>query len=409
MISIGIIGASGFTGVRAAAPVRAPPRARRARAPPATRQAGTAVADLYPSLAAAYPATSCSSRTSRDLLDDVDGVFLGLPHGASQALVPDVRRPREGGRRPRRRLPAARRRALRAVVRRAAHRSPTCSTAFAYGLPELYRTEHRARPTRRRARVLPDGGHPRRSRRWCGPGAIEPTGVIVDAASGVSGAGRPPKPTTTFCTVDEDFTAYGLLDHRHTPEMETHTGAIGAVHPAPRADEPGHPGHLLRPAGPRAVTSTDDAARRARPTPTPTSRSSSCPSGRRRPRRRSGSNCAHLTARYDERTGTVLAIGAIDNLVKGTAGQAIQCMNLMAGLPETTGLPDRRDLPVTAPTAGPPASSRRRQRHPSRGRGPPPGAAVHPALPGHGRRGEVRRQRHDRPRARSPSSRATSC
>ena len=52
-----------------------------------------------------------------------------------------------------------------------------------------------------------------------------------------------------------------------------------------------------------------------------------------------GSNCAHLTARYDERTDTVLAISAIDNLVKGTAGQAIQCLNLMAGLGETTGLP----------------------------------------------------------------------
>jgi N-acetyl-gamma-glutamyl-phosphate reductase len=52
-----------------------------------------------------------------------------------------------------------------------------------------------------------------------------------------------------------------------------------------------------------------------------------------------GSNVAHVTARYDERTGTVLAIGAIDNLVKGTAGQALQCVNILAGLPETTALP----------------------------------------------------------------------
>ena len=51
-------------------------------------------------------------------------------------------------------------------------------------------------------------------------GLVEPTGIIVDAASGVSGAGRPPKANTTFCTVDEDFTAYGLLNHRHTPEIE---------------------------------------------------------------------------------------------------------------------------------------------------------------------------------------------
>ena len=52
-----------------------------------------------------------------------------------------------------------------------------------------------------------------------------------------------------------------------------------------------------------------------------------------------GSNTAHLTVRVDERTQTVVAISAIDNLVKGTAGQAIQCVNLMVGLPETTGLP----------------------------------------------------------------------
>ncbi len=51
-----------------------------------------------------------------------------------------------------------------------------------------------------------------------------------------------------------------------------------------------------------------------------------------------GSNAAHLTARYDERTGTVVALGALDNLVKGAAGQAVQCANLLLGLPETTGL-----------------------------------------------------------------------
>ena len=52
-----------------------------------------------------------------------------------------------------------------------------------------------------------------------------------------------------------------------------------------------------------------------------------------------GSNCAHLTARYDARTGWIVAIAAIDNLTKGAAGQAIQCANLALGLPETAGLP----------------------------------------------------------------------
>ena len=52
-----------------------------------------------------------------------------------------------------------------------------------------------------------------------------------------------------------------------------------------------------------------------------------------------GSNCAHLTARYDERTGWVVVLSALDNLVKGASGQAVQCANLALGLPETSGLP----------------------------------------------------------------------
>ncbi|HMK11083.1 MAG TPA: N-acetyl-gamma-glutamyl-phosphate reductase, partial [Acidimicrobiales bacterium] len=56
-------------------------------------------------------------------------------------------------------------------------------------------------------------------------GAIDPSAIIVDAASGVSGAGVGLKENTAFCTVDEDFVAYGLLDHRHTPEMEQVIGA----------------------------------------------------------------------------------------------------------------------------------------------------------------------------------------
>ena len=61
--------------------------------------------------------------------------------------------------------------------------------------------------------------------------------------------------------------------------------------------------------------------------------------GRRRPRPRSGPTARTLTARYDERTGWVVALAAIDNLTKGASGQAIQCANLLLGLPETTGLP----------------------------------------------------------------------
>ena len=78
-------------------------------------------------------------------------------------------------------------------------------------------------------------------------GSVEPTGMVVDAASGVSGAGRKQAESTQFCTVDEDFTAYGLLNHRHTPEMEQAHRGRDHFHAAPGADEQRHSRYLLRP------------------------------------------------------------------------------------------------------------------------------------------------------------------
>ena len=82
-------------------------------------------------------------------------------------------------------------------------------------------------------------------------------------------------------------------------------------------------------------------------TPTPASRSWSWATGRRRPRPPSAPTPPTLTARFDERTGWVVALSAIDNLTKGASGQAVQCANLLLGLPEATGLPDRRGVPVS--------------------------------------------------------------
>jgi N-acetyl-gamma-glutamyl-phosphate reductase len=156
----------------------------------------------------------------------------------------------------------------------------------------------------------------------------------------VSGAGRAPKAHTHFNAVDEDFTAYGLIDHRHTPEIEQAVGAqvIFTPHLAPMN---------------RGILATCYARPAATPaapavTPDPLSVLARFYAGapfvivdERSPSTKAtlGSNCAHLTARYDPRTGWIVAIAAIDNLTKGAAGQAIQCANLALGLPETAGLP----------------------------------------------------------------------
>jgi N-acetyl-gamma-glutamyl-phosphate reductase len=297
-------------------------------------QAGTAIADLYPALAAAHPGESFAAFDPA-MLDDVDVAVLALPHGASQSLMADV----AGGVKWVIDLAADFRlqdASLYDVWYGAPHEQPDLLPSFAYGLPELYRTD-----ISQATRVAAPGCYPTSVILAVAPlvlaGAIDPSRVIADAASGASGAGRQLKANTAFCAVDEDFTAYGLLTHRHTPEMEAHTGAsiLFTPHLAPM-----NRGILATCYGAATsrVTSTDDVlavldrAYADEPFVVVSERPPST-------KATTGSNCAHVTGRYDERTGTVISMCAIDNLVKGTAGQAIQCLNLMAGLPETLGLP----------------------------------------------------------------------
>ena len=154
-----------------------------------------------------------------------------------------------------------------------------------------------------------------------GAGLIEASGVIVDAASGVSGAGKVPKPNTHFNTVNEDFIAYGLLNHRHTPEMEQASGAqiLFTPHLAPM-----NRGILAtcyaRPTGATSTAALLAALKDAyahEPFVVVNERSPST-------KATFGSNAAHITARYDERTGYVLVLCALDNLGKGAAGQMVQ-------------------------------------------------------------------------------------
>lgn len=330
--NIGVIGASGFAGSELLRLLVGHPEFSLAWAT-GDSQAGVALADLYPSLAAAYPHEVFVSYDTA-LLEGVDAVVLGLPHGASQGLIPQLVQ------------------ADVAVVDLAAdfrlndptdydrwyqqpHTAPELLSTFVYGLPELYREEIRSS-----TRVAAPGCYPTAVLLALSPllraGKIEPTGIIVDAASGVSGAGRPPKPNTTFCTVDEDFTAYGLLDHRHTAEMQEHLGAsiLFTPHLAPMSR-----GILAtcyaRPAGECSTESLLGTLADAYADESFVVVSERIPSTKAT----QGSNTAHITARFDERTNTVIVLAAIDNLVKGTAGQALQCLNLMSGLPESLGIP----------------------------------------------------------------------
>ena len=331
MHRVGIVGASGYAGAELLRLCAGHPELDVAWATGET-MAGTAIGELYPSLGPAYGGVRFQTYDPA-MADGVDLVLLALPHGRSQRLVPDLRA----------RgcaivdLAADFRLSDPAAYERwygEAHAAPDLLGDFAYGLPELNREA-----VLKADAVAAAGCYPTAAALALAPlvasGVVEATPVIVDAASGVSGAGRAPKPTTHFSAANEDFSAYGLLDHRHTPEIEQATGAqvLFTPHLAPMTR-----GILAtcyaRPARPTSTAALLDVLGSAyadEPFVVVTQTSPST-------KATWGSNSAHLTARYDERTGWVLVIAAIDNLVKGAAGQAVQCANLVLGLEETAGL-----------------------------------------------------------------------
>lgn len=336
-LHVGVFGASGYAGAELLRLIAGHPSLE-VEVATADSQAGGRIAELYPSLARAYP-DQVLTAADPAAADGLDLVFLALPHGASQDIVPELRK-RAGtvvdlAADFRLRDPA-----LYPQWYGAEHRCPELLPEAARGIPELFPEDLPAATL-----IASAGCYPTAAALALAPlvraGLVEPTApIVVDAASGVSGAGRVPRPNTHFNTVDEDFTAYGLLNHRHTPEMEQAIGAqvLFTPHLAPM-----NRGILAtcyaRPAGRVAATGAGPdplgELRRfyqASPFVVVSDRSPSTKAAL-------GSNCAHLTARYDPRTGWIVAIAAIDNLTKGAAGQAIQCANLALGLAETAGLP----------------------------------------------------------------------
>jgi N-acetyl-gamma-glutamyl-phosphate reductase len=331
MLRIGIVGASGFTGAELLRLAAQHPQFEVVLAT-ADTQAGAAAASLYPGLAGAYPGLVFET-FDPDRVDGLDVVFLGLPHEASLALAPQL-----VGR-------------VECVVDLSAayrlkdtakypeyygfdHDQPALLAEAVYGLPELHRTELKG------ARLIATPGcyvtaATLALRPLVESGVIETRGVIVDAASGVTGAGRKADHPYSFTTVDENFVAYGLLTHRHTPEMEQEIGAqlLFTPHLAPM-----NRGILAtcyaRPVGEPTTGELLDMLRerwRDEPFIVVTDGSPST-------KATLGSNAVHVTARYDSRTGTVVAIAALDNLAKGASGGAVQAANVALGLDETAGL-----------------------------------------------------------------------
>ncbi len=328
MIRTAILGASGYVGGELLRLLDAHPQLE------ATKlfgdsKAGLPIAQVHPHLGAAYSDAGVE-RFDEAVLTEADLVFAALPHGHSQRIaqrILDAGIPFVD-------LGADFRLDNAATYERwygHPHEAPGLLGAFAYGIPELHRE------TIRGARAVAAAGCYATAailalKPLVDRGLVSPDSLIVDAASGVSGAGREAKEATGFSTVEGSFAAYGLLNHRHTAEMEMAIGGtvLFTPHLAPMTR-----GILATcyaaAAGPCDPFGALQAAYEAEPfvRVTPDAPATKWVSG---------SNGVQVTARYDERTGRVLAISAIDNLGKGAAGQMIQCANLMLGLEETAGL-----------------------------------------------------------------------
>jgi N-acetyl-gamma-glutamyl-phosphate reductase len=339
LLQVGIIGASGYTGAELLRLLAGHPEVEVTYVTANTYE-GQPVEGLYPHLQA-FAGMMFRAFQPEEALDAADFHFIALPHGEAMRAVEPLL---NGG--------------ARVVDLSADHRldsaesysewyglehsSPELLSEAAYGLPELF-----PEPIAASRLVAVPGCYPTAVLLALAPlleaGVIEPEGLIADAKSGVSGAGRSLSLGTHFAQCNENISAYNLGGHRHQPEMELYlarvaTGPVSLVF-APHL-VPMNRGILATCYGRMhgEVTTTallDIANRKYAGSPFV----HVLPEGQL-PQTKAvqGSNQCHIGLVADAQRKIVMAVSAIDNLVKGASGAAVQCMNLMAGLPPTMGL-----------------------------------------------------------------------
>ena len=286
---------------------------------------------------------STGLRIADELPDGLDAVFLGLPHGAAAALVPDLVDKGVAvidlGPDFRLRDPADYPRWYRFE-----HPRPDLLGRAVYGLPELHGDDLVALRDADVRIVASPGCYATASILSLAPlaraGLIED--VVIDAKSGVSGAGRQAKPDMHFSEVNESVKAYGIDGHRHVAEIEQELGLAAGKRLAPVDFLP----HLIPmtrgilaachvwTTRPVEQAELDDLFRGAYEGERFVEVVATAPATKHV----TGSNLFRVFAHADARTGRTLVLGVLDNLVKGAAGQAIQAFNVLFGLPESSGL-----------------------------------------------------------------------
>lgn len=339
VIRVGIIGATGYTGAEL---VRILSRHGRAEVVAATSRSypGAPLWHVYPHLKG-HVSLVCEDLNLPELVSKCDVVFTALPHGHAMEVAREVvrqgKRLIDLGADFRLKNPAVYEQWY-GVTQTAADLLP----GAVYGLSELYRDRIREAEI-----VANPGCYPTSSLLALAPllrrGLVDPAGIVIDAKSGVSGAGRKLDLRSHFSEVNENVRAYGVATHRHTPEIEQELSTLAGV-PVKVSFTP----HLIPMT--RGILATIYAPLIEEMTTAelleiytdfyrgePFVRV--LPEGTL-PQTKAvfGSNHCDIGLVADARTRRVIVIAAIDNLVKGASGQAVQNMNIMFGVDETEGL-----------------------------------------------------------------------
>ena len=328
-----VIGASGYAGSELLRLIAAHPDLDVAIAT-GESNAGRRVSEHVPALGAVYPSLVFAP-TAAALDASLDVAFLALPHGQSQIMVAallergvvvvdlgaDFR--------------------LKSAEHYATwygemHAAPQLLARSVYGLVERHRGDLVGATL-----IASPGCYPTASALALGPfldrGVVDGAGIVVNALSGSSGAGRGASDRLHHGRLSSNAEAYGLLTHRHTPEIEQEIGAqvLFTPHLVPTSR-----GMLVtayaRVSDPSLTSASALAMLRDTYADDPFVVVTDEPPTLKDP---VGSNLCFVSVRVDQRTGWLVAMSSLDNLIKGAAGQAIQAWNVATGRAETTGLP----------------------------------------------------------------------
>ncbi|MBW1845655.1 MAG: N-acetyl-gamma-glutamyl-phosphate reductase [Deltaproteobacteria bacterium] len=338
MIRVGIVGATGYTGAELVRLLSVHPEIE-LKALTSRQYEGVRFDTVYPALAGVTD-LSCEAFSADDVCDKTDFVFMALPHSLPMLYIPEL------------------------ISR--GKKVVDLSADFRFNDPAIYESVYQPHSAKDLMKVAVYGlsevysasitsatlvGNP-----GCYPTSIllplipllrnnliDPNSIIADSKSGVSGAGRSLSLTTHFCEVNESFKAYKITTHRHTPEIEEvlseHAGKPISISFVP---------HLLPMT--RGMLSTiyvnlNKNVNGKNVGECLISFFANHPFVRIRPEDQPpdtlyvrGTNYCDIGLKMDERNNRMIIVSTIDNLIKGASGQAVQNMNIMLGLDETTGL-----------------------------------------------------------------------